>query len=342
MSSSNQPLVCLEISPECVAGVEIGGGTVNRWFTRELQPGTIAGGAPTDPVRLATQIRAALNAAGIRSRRARLAVSDMALVTRVVAMPRMPKRDLKRAVKYAAERDIPIPAGQSVWSWTAIPANGHGPKVRLIAGWRDVIEQLKEAAVSAGLEPEAIEPRSAALARCLRVDRALVLEVGAGQIVQGTAIAPHEAPFSMHAIAPLDPSAWPLVLEPIVFSARRQLGGAGRELPVLVTEGFENRLPEAIGARSVMSVLAAGRLRLPPNFPAQNYLAPLGLALAGGGDGRLLRATRRGRPRVRRQVQQLRRSWVAALIGVSAIAWTAAFVSLAVLLGWHPPSPFGP
>ena len=335
-------LLCLDLTAEEVTGIEVRDGRVTHWFTHELLPGSIAGGIPTDAKRLAAQLRISLDTAGTSARRVRIAISDTALLTRIVTLPPMPRHELRRAASYAAERELPIPAAQRVWSWKRIRVDDGPPAILLMACWRDALDRVQEAMLSAGLETEFIEPRSAALARSIDPERALVLELSGGT-VRATGGGRGQVPTTMQTKAPAEAKGWADVIEPLVLSARRQLGKSGRDLPVLITQGLEAAIPEALGARPVASALALRNLKVSSELPAQRYLVPLGLALGGGDNVRLKASPNRHRPNEARAVlHRANKRWVPGLAIVSLLSWSTVVAGAALLLGWHPFWPLAP
>jgi hypothetical protein len=335
-------LLCLDLTAEVVTGIEVTHGRVTHWFTHELLPGSIAGGVPTDAGRLAAQLRTSIDTAGITARRVRVAISDTALLTRIVHLPRMPRRDLRRAASYAAERELPIPAAQRIWSWQRVSNSDGPPAILLMACWRDALDRVQAAMETAGLETEFIEPRSAALSRSIASDRALVLELSGGT-VRATGIARGHVPTSTQAKAPAEDQGWSAVIEPLVVSARRQLGKSGRDLPVLITQGLEAAIPEALGARPVGEALALANLQVTGELPAQRYLVPLGLALGGRGNVTLKASPHRQRSVEPRAVlRRAGRRWVPGLAVASVLSWSSVAFGAALLLGWHPSWPLAP
>jgi hypothetical protein len=340
--SGRGSLLCLDLTAEEVTGVEVTRNRVRHWFTHELLPGSIAGGVPTDSRRLAAQIRTSLATAGISATRARVAISDAALLTRIVHMPRMPRHDLRRAAAYAAERELPIASAQRVWSWKQVKNGDGSPAILLMAGWRDALDRVQAAVETAGLEVEFIEPRSAALSRSIARDRALVIELSAGT-VRATAIARGQIPATMQAKAPENGDGWADVIQPILLSGRRQIGKRGQDLPVLITQGLEKAMPEAIWARPVGTALALHGLQVPPELSVHRYLAPIGLALANGDDVRLTASAARNQTaKGRGSRARGGNRWVPGLAVLSLVSWATAAAGAAMLFGWHPFWPLAP
>lgn len=338
---SSGTFVCIDLGPQRVVGVEVIHGRIERSFGMTPLPGSLAGGGPADPARLARQLRAALDAAGVDTRRARVAVPDAALLTRVVQLPPMPRRHLRRAATYVLERAIPIPAGEVAWSWTSARVEGGRYAVRVVAGWRDVVEKLRQSMAGAGLELEVVEPRSSAVESIFRGGPALLLEHVAGTVL-ATAVAPGLSPFTAHASAPSDDAGWPSVLESLVLAARRHLGPSGRDLEVLVTQDLAAVVPEAIGARPVASLLAAHFVDLTGQDGGDAYLAAIGLAIRRQRSPALKLGTGPVHKHVRSRVSGTGVRWVPALAVVSIASWSAVAAGTALLLGWHPSWPLAP
>ncbi len=335
------PVVCLDLSSEQVTGVQVSRGRIDRWFKRDFLPGTLPGGAPADSERLAAQLAAALEEAGVSARRARMSIPDAALLTRVVALPKVARRDLVPAARYAVERAIPIPPSEAAWEWTLLRLDGGRCALRIVAGWRDVVEKLRDAAANAGLEVEHLEPRSASLASLLPGLPTLVLEQAAGN-VRATAVAQGLTPFTAQAPVPSEAAGWAPLLESLTLSARRHLGSAGRELDVLVTADLLQVVPAAVGAHRVNGAIGDSRLEVPARLPAEAYLGALGLAIGSGRSRGRLASKRPLTGPVRAHVQSAGTPWVPALAAISIVSWGAVAAGAALLLGWHPSWPLAP
>ncbi len=338
---STGPVVCLDLSPEQVTGVQVSRGRIDRWFKRDFLPGTLPGGGPADSERLAAQLAAALDEEGVSARRARIAIPDAALLTRIVALPKMGRRDLKRAARYAVERAIPIPPAEAAWEWTLLSLDGGRRSLWIVAGWRDVVEKLREATAAAGLEVEHLEPRSAALTSLLPGLPTLVFEQSGGH-VRATAVAQGLVPFTAQAPIPVAAAGWPPLLESLAMAARRHLGTAARELDVLVTAELAGMVPVDLGAHRVNGAIGDGRLEVPARLPAEAYLGALGLAVETRRSRVLLGSTQPLPRSIWAQLQSARRPWVPALATVSIVSWGAVAAGAALLLGWHPSWPLAP
>jgi hypothetical protein len=345
-------VVCLDLSLDRLAAVEIADGRVVKWTVQPLVAGSLRGGDPIDAEQLAGELKSALARAGITAKKARIAISDDAAVVRVIDIPRMPKRHVPGAIRYLSEQETPFPAGRASLAWHVIERGPHTMRVYLAAAWKDVVQRLTDAAKGAGLEPQIIEPRSLSINRAVGQEQAIVLD--AGEMVAGlTFVSRTETPFSDQ-VPILGGGKWDAAN---LMLGRALRGHRGAAPPVLLAGDLEaaaNRPESAFRGVSVHAASAAlnghGPAR-PSSMPGGALLAPLGLAMRGThfsdrapypevnllGGGRATQAsvpTASPRPR--------RRMLIAVGVAGTLAVWSAVGLGVALLLGWMPHSPLGP
>ncbi len=339
--SLSRSYVSVDLGAERIAAVEVTNGTIRRWVSMTPVPGSVSGGAPVDPDRLARQLRAALDRAGVNARAARVALPDAAMLTRILDLPAMPRRHLGPAIGFAVERSIPIPSPDLAWAWTWEPTgNGHRP-VRIIAGWRDVMDKVRRTMSAAGLRLEVIEPRSAALKSVFGTAPTLLLE-HVGETVQATAVAGGLNPFTAQARVPVDEAGWPKTLESLVMAARRHLGPGGRELRLFVSRDLAVFVPQALGARPAAAAVTGLRSPIPADGAADGFLAAIGLTFNQGRLPALRTAGSSSAEVIRARVQDTGSRWVPVLAAATIASWSAVAAGTALLLGWHPSWPLAP
>lgn len=281
MGILNQPLVCLDIALERMCAIEVAGSEVTRWICERLDARSMQGGDPADPPALAASLRRALDAAGITARRARIAISDDSVVTRIVKLPRMPKRHLSGAMRFAAERELPFVLDRAYFDWDVIGEDRSGTTVLLVASWQDIVDRMVEVVNLAGLNAESVEPRSLAIARVLDLKRAVLLDA-AGLNLYMTLYLDSQAPYFEQAPIGADGGDWRAALEVLLDRAIRHQNRDARPggpAPVLVAGELEQaalKLPVPATAAST-ALNGHGPLR-PVGLPSGRLLAPLGLA----------------------------------------------------------------
>ena len=278
---SHQPIVCLDFGRDRLSALEVANGAVARWISRPLPQDSLTNGDPILPEYLGDAVRQALAGPGIVSRRARIALPDEATVSRQVTLPPMARRDVPRAMHFAAERHIPFPLDRARWAWDVVEQTPEQLTVYLVATWVDVVDRFAEVARAAALEPQVLEPRAVALARALGQDHALLLDAGPRR-VHATLLVGGQPAFVDTVIA--GPTERREALDRLLQRAYRQQSAeasAGARLaPVLLAGDLElSELKMPVEGRMVGQVLNGQLPATPHGFPAGSYLANLGLSM---------------------------------------------------------------
>jgi len=276
-------VVCLDFGRDRLSALEVTDGAVTRWISRPLPQDALNSGDPTLPEFLGDAVRQTLARATIVSRRARIALPDEATVSRQITLPPMARRDLPRAMLFAAERHIPFPIERARWAWDVIAQGPEGVTIYLVATWRDVVERYAEMTRLAGLEPEVLEPRSLSVARALDQEQALVLDAGTSRL-HATLVVSGQPAFIDEAVVGNVVDDERDALDRLLQRAYRHqstvAGGPGRLAPVLLAGDLEDAdLPLPVAGRPVSEVLNGQLPRSPQGFRPGAYLANLGLSM---------------------------------------------------------------
>ena len=281
--SRRHSVVCLDFGRDRLSALEVTDGAVTRWISRPLPQDALNSGDPTLPEFLGDAVRQTLARATIVSRRARIALPDEATVSRQITLPPMARRDLPRAMLFAAERHIPFPIERARWAWDVIAQGPEGVTIYLVATWRDVVERYAEMTRLAGLEPEVLEPRSLSVARALDQEQALVLDAGTSRL-HATLVVSGQPAFIDEAVVGNVVDDERDALDRLLQRAYRHqstvAGGPGRLAPVLLAGDLEDAdLPLPVAGRPVSEVLNGQLPRSPQGFRPGAYLANLGLSM---------------------------------------------------------------
>jgi type IV pilus assembly protein PilM len=280
-----QPVVCLDFGRDRLSALEVVDGAVTRWISRPLPADALSSGDPVLPTYLGDAVRQTLARATMTGRRARIALPDEATVSRQITLPPMARRDLPRAMQFAAERHIPFPIGRARWAWDVIAQSREGTTVYLVATWRDVVERYAEMARAAGLEPEVLEPRAVSVARALDQDQALLLDSGENRL-HATLVVTGQPTFvdevAVGGVAVDEREALDRLLQRAYRHQSTIAGVPGRLAPVLLAGDLEDTdLPLPVAGRPVSDVLNGQLPRSPHGFRPGGYLANLGLSMRG-------------------------------------------------------------
>lgn len=283
LTRNRQPLVCIDFGRDRLSAIQVTDGVVTSWTARPLADDALRNGSPGDVAAMGDALRQALTAAGITARRARLALPDEATVSRQLVLPPMRRRDLVRAMHYAAEKSIPFPIDRARWSWDVVEHTATRLTVYLVATWRDVVDQYAEVARTAGLEPEVLEPRSIALARALDQQHAVLLDAGARRL-HVTLLVGGQPVFVDQTVSGTGAMERQEAVDRLLQRAYRRRSTAtdtgGRMPPVLISGELdisELRLP--MEGRAAGEVLNGRLPTAPPDLQVSRYLANLGLSM---------------------------------------------------------------
>ncbi|CAA9588350.1 MAG: Type IV pilus biogenesis protein PilM [uncultured Truepera sp.] len=168
--------VGLEVGTSSLKVVELRGGTpphLHALGMRPTPPGLLQDDHIVDTEGLAHELGALFKDAGINRRFVVTAVSNRASITRNIHMPKMPLKELQRAVPWEAERYIPFPLDEVAMDHYLLDnpsdvADGSDVEVVIAAARLDLVTQLSEGLKKAGLEPTVIDIKPFALLRALK------------------------------------------------------------------------------------------------------------------------------------------------------------------------------
>lgn len=278
-------LVCLDYSLGRLSAIEVRNGEVVAWASYPLPAGIVRNGDPVEAEQLGLVIREVLLGAGITAQRARLALPDEASVTRVIELPKMRRGDLRRAIGYLVEKEVPFPVARASWDWDLVRTDGARSIVCLAAAWRDVVERARTATTHAGLKVEIVEPRSLSVSRALGLRRALIFDASP-QTMQLTLLLESRAPYvdQMPVVGARREVADRLLQRALRHA--NENGGLGAAPPLVLAGELEGSSREWVhlldaGVQTIdaSNVLNGYRPTRPPQIPAGFYLSGIGLAM---------------------------------------------------------------
>lgn len=148
-------------------------------FGQQKTEGCLVDGEPTDVDALATAISDLWKKAGIAERRVILGISNQKVIVRLLTMPYMEKDDLKSAIQFQAQDNIPIPIEETILDYQVIndftnKDNERTVQVVLVAAQKEMIQNHISALEKAHLRPYVVDVSSFALSRSLLGKEAVV------------------------------------------------------------------------------------------------------------------------------------------------------------------------
>ena len=146
------------------------------WLKTE---GCLVDGEITDVEALANQVSNLFRLANISERRVILGISNQKVIVRLLTMPYMEKEDLKGAIQFQAQENIPIPVEDTILDYQVIndytnEDNERTLQVVLVAAQKEMVQHHIAALEKAKLRPYIVDVASFALSRSLLGKEAIV------------------------------------------------------------------------------------------------------------------------------------------------------------------------
>ena len=141
--------------------------------------GCLADGEITDVEALANHVSSLFRQANITERRVILGISNQKVIVRLLTMPYMEKDDLKNAIQFQAQENIPIPIEDTILDYQVIKDFTNEDKERtlqivLVAAQKEMVQHHISALEKAKLRPYIVDVASFALSRSLLGKEAIV------------------------------------------------------------------------------------------------------------------------------------------------------------------------
>lgn len=170
-------LIGLDMGSHTIKAAEVvathDGCRLNRVAVAPTPPNTIINGNIVDPEPLGRAVADMLRAEGFTTRRVVSSLGGQtALVVRVTEVPRMPRKELRTAMKWDVERHIPFPATDIVMDFDIIEPTNADPsspnmEILLAVAQRGLVRNHMRVLEIAKLEPVAIDIEQLASIRAL-------------------------------------------------------------------------------------------------------------------------------------------------------------------------------
>lgn len=164
--------VGVELDASHLRIVALAGGRLHQWTQAPIPSGTIQRGVIRDPIAVGTALRRAVEGAGLSGSAVHTAVSGAACVVRRLNLPAPSAVDLRRIVRWEAERLLPYPILDSIVDFDVLSLSNGGAGNRadlLLVGVRaEVVQGYVDALRAAGLEPAGLDVVPLARARACR------------------------------------------------------------------------------------------------------------------------------------------------------------------------------
>lgn len=198
---ANLPRVGIDIGSASIKVVElVQAGKKWKLLTAASTPAPVVSGGMVENggiTAFAQVLTRVLKEAGVRSRKAIVAIPEEQVSSHVVEMPLMPDNEVEQALEWQVDQYIPIPKEQAIWSWDIISRNevGGGMEVLLVAAPKKLVEAYRAVVEQSGLEVVAVETELSATARAVvpaNSPLSIIVDIGAKStdigVVRGNAL----------------------------------------------------------------------------------------------------------------------------------------------------------
>lgn len=143
--------------------------------------------------KMAPAVKQLLAEAGVKEKRAVVAVPESKVYSKIVTMPAMSEAELSSAVKWEAEQFVPIPVSEVEIDFSVVreEVDKQGQRlVYLVAAPKKLLQSMVDFLVGLGIEPIAVESEMVAVSRSLTYGMSgegasLLVHIGALSCVMG-------------------------------------------------------------------------------------------------------------------------------------------------------------
>lgn len=147
---------------------------VFSYGSSQIAPGSITEGEIEKKEQVVQAIKTAIDKAGprkIKSKKVFCSLPETKAFLRIVSVPKMDKHEIKEALKWEVEANIPLAIDQVYYDWQVLDENMSSEKDKLdvlvVAISKRTVDQFIEVLEGAGLEVVGLEIESISQTRCL-------------------------------------------------------------------------------------------------------------------------------------------------------------------------------
>ena len=152
-------------------------GSVEAWDSVPFNPEFVSMGHVVDPAGLGGVIKNALEQRDLTKGRVICALPGVRTMSRVMTIPKVPKKELAGVVSREARRVMSISEEDNYLHWQLLPGEPDVFQVYVVVVPRDPLHALVKAIQEAGLRPYAIDLKSLALMRAVNRKDAIIANV---------------------------------------------------------------------------------------------------------------------------------------------------------------------
>jgi type IV pilus assembly protein PilM len=166
------PAVGLDIDRGAIKAVQVsrssGSFALQHVGYRRLPPGAVSDGEVADHDLLSYEIKEFWASHSFKGKAVYLGVANQKVVVRLLDFPRMSPEDLKSAIGFEAQDQIPMPIDEAVLDYVVLGPQGEESdldRILIVAAQQDMISRYSSAVRAAGLRLEGVDVKALSLLR---------------------------------------------------------------------------------------------------------------------------------------------------------------------------------
>ena len=166
------PAVGLDIDRGAIKAVQVsrssGSFALQHVGYRRLPPGAVSDGEVADHDLLSYEIKEFWASHSFKGKAVYLGVANQKVVVRLLDFPRMSPEDLKSAIGFEAQDQIPMPIDEAVLDYVVLGPQEEGAdldRILIVAAQQDMISRYSSAVRAAGLRLEGVDVKALSLLR---------------------------------------------------------------------------------------------------------------------------------------------------------------------------------
>jgi type IV pilus assembly protein PilM len=283
-------IVTLFIRDESINLLVVNGLQVEKWARLELEPSLVTQGMINDEAQVADRVRQLLRTEKIGANKVIAGIGGLNSLYRLITLPEMPEALMGEAVKREAKRVMPISPDEVYLSYQPIPSPRGERRLFLAAFPRNRVDALLRTSRRAGVEPYIMDLAPLALSRIPDMPRAIVLNARAEHadiIVIEDRLPQLIRVLSLPSEAKSLKERLPAIIEElnrtvVFYNSSHMEKPLDSNVPLLVAGEVaqERETWQSLSGRLNNPVsLLPSPLESPPDFPANDFMVNIGLAL---------------------------------------------------------------
>lgn len=173
----NKKVVSLNIEPSEARVLVTQGKRILYWGSVPLAKGLIRHGIIANQSKLSATLDAFFTDASLPRDNVVVSLTATRSISRIISLPKLKSKLLEEAIRYEAEREMPVPLDELYLSWESIRSNSSQNFYYVLGVPRDLIDMQVGVLRMANIEHSVFNLKPLALARAPRSSEALIIDM---------------------------------------------------------------------------------------------------------------------------------------------------------------------